>query len=60
MDYTGVNLKTKVELKNNAHFEDIFQIYPSKVMLKKSTGAFTIPTLVYLRVGCGPHVTTPV
>ena len=47
MDYTGVNLKTKVVLENEAHFEDCFQIYPS--MLEKSTGEVTILTLVSSR-----------
>ena len=39
-------LKKKVDLKINAHFEDIFQIYPS--MLEKITAELTIPTLVLL------------
>ena len=37
-------LKKKVDLKINAHFEDIFQIYPS--MLEKITAELTILTLV--------------
>ena len=46
MEYTGVNLKKQVELKKNAHFEDVFQIYPS--MLEKSTAGFIIFTLVFI------------
>ena len=44
MDYTGVNLKNKVDLENEAHFEDVFQISPS--ILETSTAAFSIFTLV--------------
>ena len=41
--YWGKSEK-KVDLENEAHFEDVFQIYPS--MLEKSTAEFTISTLV--------------
>ena len=40
-------LKKNSDLKINAHFEDVFQIYPS--MLEKSTAAFTISTLVQVK-----------
>ena len=46
-------LKKNFDLKINAHFEDVFQIYPS--MLEKSTAAFTISTLVnFFSYPCTP------
>ena len=42
--FLGVNLEKKVDLENEAHFEDFFHIHPS--MLENFTGVLTISTLV--------------